>query len=126
MKLDTNYARILGHQLSIAATTFLPFFPHLRPSIAIEPKKASITADPTQLKIRLLSVIVTILIIPARSYFCSIDTGGTITAFLLSILPFAILYDNSIAIYVGAKPIANHIIFSNILLIEINCLRMSY
>jgi hypothetical protein len=73
-----------------------------------------------------MSVIVTILIIPACSYFCSIDTGGTITAFLLSILPFAILYDNSIAIYVGAKSIANHIIFSNILLIEINCLRMSY
>jgi hypothetical protein len=56
------------------------------------------TADPTPIENTSTSVIVTILIIPACSYFCSIDTGGTITAFLIPILPFAILYDNFIVI----------------------------
>ena len=87
----TNYARILCHLLSIVVITFLPFFPLLRPSIAIEPNSPSIMADPIPIENTSTNVIVTILIIPTRSYFCLIDTDGIITVFLLPVLPLAIL-----------------------------------
>jgi hypothetical protein len=53
--------------VSIVVITFLPFFPLLRPSIAIEPKSPSIMADPIPIENTSTNVIETILIIPIRS-----------------------------------------------------------
>jgi hypothetical protein len=48
-------------------------------------------ADPIPIENTSTSVIVTILIIPIVLTFAQIDPEGTITVFLLPVLPFAIL-----------------------------------